>query len=183
MAKWIIDGSHSSAGFSVKHLMVSTVRGRFAEVQGEIDFEPGQAGKDYVEATINAASVSTNDEKRDGHLKSPEFFEVEKYPTITFKSKKVEWAGQEEFVVTGDLTIRDVTKEVTMDVEYSGQSKSPFGDTRAGFSARTQINRKDFGLNWNVALEAGGVMVSDKVQIVLDVEAVLQTAPVPAGAA
>lgn len=170
--KWIIDGSHSEVGFSVKHLMVSTVKGRFGKVSGSFDLDEQDHAKTAIEATIETVSISTNDEKRDGHLRSPEFFDSETYPNITFKSTKVEKVSDDQYIVTGDLTLRDVTKPVTMNVEYSGQVKSPFGDTRSGFSATTSISRKDFGLNWNVALEAGGVMVSDKVQIYLEIEAV-----------
>ncbi len=172
--KWVIDGSHSSAEFAVKHLMVSTVKGHFSEMAGEIEFDDANPANSAVEATIQVASINTRDEKRDGHLKSAEFFEAEKYPTITFKSTKVEKVSDTDHKVTGNLTIRDVTKEVVMDVEYAGQSKSPFGDTRSGFTGKTTINRKDFGLNWNVALEAGGVMVSEKVNIILEIEAILQ---------
>lgn len=174
--KWVIDGAHSSVDFSVKHLMVSTVKGAFGEVTGTIEFDDAQPTNSEVDAVIQVTSITTRDEKRDGHLKSPDFFDVEKYPTITFKSTKVETISPTEHKVTGDLTIRDVTKEVVLEVDYTGQAKSPFGDTRAGFSAKTSINRKDFGLNWNVALEAGGVMVSEKVNITLDIEAIQQAA-------
>ena len=174
--KWVIDGSHSSVDFSVKHLMVSTVKGAFGEVTGTIEFDDAHPANSEVDAVIQVGSINTRDEKRDGHLKSPDFFEVEKYPTITFKSTKVETISPTEHKVTGNLTIRDVTKEVVLEVDYTGQAKSPFGDTRAGFSAKTSVNRKDFGLNWNVALEAGGVMVSEKVNITLDIEAVQQAA-------
>ena len=178
--KWTIDGSHSSADFSVKHLMISTVKGSFSEVSGTIEFDDATPETSSVEATIQAASVHTRDERRDGHLRSADFFDVETYPTITFKSTSVEKVSDSEHKVTGDLTIHGVTKEVVLEVDYTGQAKSPFGDTRAGFTGKTNINRKDFGLNWNAALETGGVMVSDKVVITLDIEAI---AVVPAEAA
>jgi polyisoprenoid-binding protein YceI len=167
---WTIDNSHTLVEFSVKHLMVTTVKGRFTKVSGTGEFDEANPAKSYIEATIEADSITTGDEKRDGHLRTGDFFEVEKYPTITFKSSKVEKISDEEYKITGDLTIRDVTKEVTLVTEYAGKIKSPFGDIRAGFSAHTSVSRKDFGLNWNVALETGGVLVSDKVQINLEVE-------------
>lgn len=177
---WTIDGSHSLAEFSVRHMMVTTVKGRFQKVTGNIVWDEANPSASSVEATIDTASITTNDEKRDGHLVSPDFFEVEKYPTITFKSTKVEAKHADDFKVTGDLTIRGVTKEVTLDVEYNGSGKNPWGMTVAGFTAKTSINRKDFGLNWNVALETGGVLVSDKINITLEIEAV--AAPVEATA-
>ncbi len=170
--KWNIDGSHSSAEFSVKHMMITTTKGKFKVLSGTLDFEEGKVEGSYVEATIEAASIDSHDEKRDGHLRSADFLDVEKYPNITFKSTQVEKVKDDEWKVTGDLTIRDVTKSVVLDVEYAGQSKSPWGATAAGFSGKTSINRKDFGLNWNVALETGGVLVSDTVKISLELEAI-----------
>jgi len=178
--KWTVDASHSSVEFSVKHLMISTVKGRFKVYSGKVEFDEGKAHESKIDVNIDVSSVDTQDERRDGHLKSPEFFNTEKYPTITFRSTKVEKISDEEYKATGELTILDVTKEVVLDVEYAGQAKSHFGDNRAGFTAKTSINRKDFGLNWNVALEAGGVVVSDKVNISLDVELVEEVAKVEA---
>jgi polyisoprenoid-binding protein YceI len=177
---WTIDGSHSLAEFSVRHMMVSTVKGRFQKVSGNIVWDETNPAASSVEATIDATSITTHDEKRDGHLASADFFEVEKYPTITFKSTKVEAKHSDEFKVTGDLTMHGITKEVTLEVEYNGSGKNPWGMTVAGFTAKTSINRKDYGLNWNVALETGGMLVSDKINITLEVEAV--AAPVEATA-
>ncbi|NWJ98667.1 MAG: polyisoprenoid-binding protein, partial [Chloroflexi bacterium] len=155
---WTIDNSHTSAEFSVRHLMVTTVKGRFTKVSGTGEFDEADPSNSWVQATLESESINTGDEKRDGHLRTADFFEVEKYPLITFKSSRVEKISNEEYKIIGDLTIRDVTKEVTLAAEYAGQVKSPFGDIRAGFSAHTSISRKDFGLSWNVALETGGVM-------------------------
>ncbi|MDB5080717.1 MAG: YceI family protein [Chloroflexi bacterium] len=169
---WTIDGSHSLAEFSVKHMMVATVKGRFQNFSGNIVWDETNPANSSVEATLEVSSITTNDEKRDGHLASADFFETEKYPTITFVSKKVEAKSGEEFKVTGDLTMHGITKEVVLDVDYNGTGKNPWGMTVAGFSARTSVNRKDFGLNWNVALEAGGMLVSEKINISLEIEAV-----------
>jgi len=177
---WTIDGSHSLAEFSVKHMMVTTVKGRFQKISGNIVWDETNPSASSVEATIDASSITTHDEKRDAHLSSADFFELEKYPTITFKSTKVDAKNADNFKVTGDLTLHGVTKEVTLDVEYNGSGKNPWGMTVAGFTARTSVNRKDYGLNWNVALETGGMLVSDKVNITLEVEAV--AAPVEATA-
>ncbi|NWJ47922.1 MAG: YceI family protein [Chloroflexi bacterium] len=176
---WAIDTSHTNAAFAVKHLMISTVRGRFGAVAGTIEFDPANPTAATVEATADVTSIDTRDEKRDGHLKSPDFFDVENYPTITLKSKKVDVAGENEFKVTSDLTIHGITKEVVFDVEFLGTANGPWGDHRAAFTAKTSVSRKDFGLNWNVALETGGVLVGDKVTIELEVEA-LKLAPAAA---
>jgi polyisoprenoid-binding protein YceI len=178
--KWNIDNAHSNVEFAVKHMMISTVKGRFAKFSGSFDFEETSAAADSVEATIEVASIDTRDEKRDGHLSSPDFFDAATFPTITFKSTQIEKTSDNEFKVTGDLTIRDVTQPAVLDVEYNGQSKSPWGMTVAGFSAKTSVNRKDFGLNWNVALETGGFLVGDKINISLEIEGVAQAAQVPA---
>jgi polyisoprenoid-binding protein YceI len=178
--KWNIDSAHSLAEFSVKHMMVTTVKGRFDKVSGEVEFDEANPERSEVDVTIDTASITTRDEKRDAHLKSADFFEVEKYPTITFKSTKVEKTGNNEFRVTGDLTLHGVTKQVVLETEYAGQGKNPWGMTVAGFSAKTSVNRKDFGLNWNVALETGGMLVSEKVNI--NIEAELVAAPVTANA-
>ncbi len=177
---WTIDGSHSLAEFSVKHMMVSTVKGRFQKKRGNISWDEANPANSSVEATIDATSITTNDEKRDAHLASADFFETEKYPTITFKSTRVEARNADNFKVTGELTMHGVTREVTLDVEYNGSGQNPWGMTIAGFTAKTSLSRKDYGLNWNVALETGGVLVSDKVKINLEIEAV--AAPVEATA-
>ena len=171
---WIIDPSHTRAEFAVKHLMISTVRGQFTDISGTVDFNENDPTKSKVDVQIGVASLLTRDEKRDAHLKSPDFFEVEKYPTMIFKSKRATKIDPLHGKLVGDLTIRDVTKEVTLDVDYAGQAKTPWGTTSAGFTATTTINRKDWGLNWNVALETGGVLVGDDVKINLEVEIVKQ---------
>jgi polyisoprenoid-binding protein YceI len=180
MAKWNLDPAHTSAEFAAKHMMITTVRGGFKNVTGTIDFDPEHPEKASVEATINTAEMtSTGVQQRDDHLKSPDFLDIANYPTITFKSTKVEPSADGKTAkVSGDLTIRGVTRPVTLDVEYLGQIKSPFGDTRAGFAGSTRINREDFGLTWNMALEAGGWLVSKDVNLSVEVEAVL--APEPA---
>jgi polyisoprenoid-binding protein YceI len=171
---WIIDPSHTRAEFAVKHLMISTVRGQFTDINGTVDFNEKDPTKSKVDVQIGVASILTRDEKRDAHLKSPDFFEVEKYPYMTFKSKRAITIDPLHGKLVGDLTIRDVTHEVTLDVDYAGQAKTPWGTTSAGFTATATINRKDWGLNWNVALETGGVLVGDEVKINLEVEIVKQ---------
>ncbi len=169
---WVLDPHHTAVSFSAKHLGVSTVRGRFTKVDGEIDLDdPNDPTTARGTVVVETASVDTGNEGRDQHLRGADFFEVEKYPTITFKSTKVEGRG-DSYKLTGDLTIKDVTRPVTLDVTSEGQGTSPWGTTVAAYSASTTINRKDFGLNWNVALETGGVLVGKKVRIELNVQAV-----------
>jgi polyisoprenoid-binding protein YceI len=166
-----IDSSHSSVSFSARHLMVSKVRGRFAVSGGQIVIgEP--AGESSVEAVVDATSVQSGDAKRDEHLRSPDFFAVDTFPTISFRSDRVEDRGDGEFELAGHLSVRDVTRPVVLAGEYLGVQQSPWGDTRIGFTAETEVNRKDWGLEWNVALEAGGVLVGDKVKLTIDVEAI-----------
>ena len=167
---WIIDGGHSIIEFSVKHLMVTTVKGRFRTVAGNIVFDPTNPTAGTIDVTIEAASIDTNHERRDKELKSPLFFDVEQFPTLTFKSSQVGKIDDHTFKVTGDLTIHGVTNVVVLDVDYAGQAKNHFGGGVAGFNAKTVINRKDFGLNWNVALEAGGVVLGEKININLEIE-------------
>lgn len=170
---WTIDAAHSQATFSVRHMMVSTVRGHFNVLSGQLHIDEEHPENSWVEAEVDAASIDTRDEKRDGHLRSPDFFDAEKFPKITFKSTKVEHVGGQNYKVAGNLTMHGVTIPVTFDAEYSGQlQKDAFGLRRAGFAIKGVINRKDFGLNWNVALETGGVMVSDRVNVEIDLEAV-----------
>jgi polyisoprenoid-binding protein YceI len=169
---WEIDPSHSEVLFSVKHAMVTTVRGHFNVISGQLNIDEANPTNSWVEAQADASSIDTRDERRDGHLKSPDFFDVQNYPTITFKSTKVEPAGDHEYNVYGDLTMHGVTKPVLFKAEYSGQTKDPFGNLRAGLSAKTKINREDWGLTWNAALEAGGVLVSKDVNIEIDLSAV-----------
>lgn len=171
---WVIDASHSTITFSVRHLMISKVRGRFSRFDGTVDFDEQNPTNSKVQVTIDASSIDTRDERRDGHLMSPDFLDVANYPTLTFVSKRVEMIDESHGRIIGDLTIRGVTREVTLDVEYNGQSKSPWGTISAGFSATTKINRKDWGLTWNVALETGGVLVGEEVTIEIEIEIVKQ---------
>jgi polyisoprenoid-binding protein YceI len=174
---WDIDPNHTSAQFAIRHLMVSTVRGDFGKVSGVVNLDENDLTKSSVEATIDAASLNTRVADRDKHLKSAEFFDVEKYPTITFKSKRVEKTGEAKFKVTGDLTLRGITKEVVLDVEGTPTPfKDPRGITRMGGMASTKINRKDFGIQWSRALETGGMVVGDEVSVTIDIELTQRTA-------
>jgi polyisoprenoid-binding protein YceI/DNA-binding MarR family transcriptional regulator len=170
---WSIDSAHSAANFSVKHMMFSTVRGTLGTVTGTIVEDTSDLTRSSVEASIDLAALSTRDEKRDAHLKSPDFFDHEQHPAVTFKSTRVEGSG-DNFKVAGDLTIHGVTRPVTLNVTKTGTGTNPWGMQVAGFEATTTINRKDFGLNWNVALEAGGVLVGDTIKVEIEVEAVKQ---------
>ncbi len=171
---WKIDPAHSEINFTVRHMMISNVRGRFEKFDGTVEFDEKEPVESKVDVQIDAASISTRDPQRDAHLKSPDFFDVEKYPYITFRSTRVEPTDDRHGRLFGDLTIRDVTRQVVLEVEYSGQSKSPWGTTSAGFSGTTKINRKDFNLAWNVALETGGVLVGDEIKIDIELEIVKQ---------
>jgi polyisoprenoid-binding protein YceI len=172
-----IDTSHSAAQFKVRHMMIANVKGEFDKVSGTVTFDPANPSASTVEASIDVSTISTRDEQRDGHLKSGDFLDVEKYPSITFKSKKVTATGGDSFKVVGDLTIHGVTKEVTLDVEeLTGEAKDPWGNMRRGATARARINRKDFGMSFNVALEAGGFLVGEEVDLTLDIEMIAQAA-------
>lgn len=173
MSTWKIDAGHTTAGFSVKHMMFTTVRGKFSEVEGTITFDPANPSAASVDASVKVASVFTGVADRDNHLKSPDFFDAANHPDITFKSTSVKAASAEKATVVGNLTIRGVTKEVTLEVEFLGSGKNPWGATVAGFNATTTINREDFGLTWNQALEAGGILVGRDVKLELDVQAAL----------
>jgi polyisoprenoid-binding protein YceI len=177
---WQLDKAHSSINFSVRHMMISTARGRFEEFEGTFEINEADPGQSKIEVQIQAASINTKEAQRDGHLKSPDFFDVEKYPIITFKSKRVAKVGGQNVRLVGDLTIKDITKEVALDVEYAGQAKSPWGTINAGFTAQTKINRKDWGLTWNVALETGGMLVGEEVTISIELELVKQPEAEPA---
>ncbi|HLK11923.1 MAG TPA: YceI family protein [Candidatus Binatia bacterium] len=169
---WTLDPNHTSVQFSVRHMMVSTVRGGFDKVTGTVEEDPADLGKSKVEATIDAASVDTRVAKRDDHLRSPDFLDVAHHPTITFRSKRAEKAGAGRWRLVGDLTLHGVTKEVVLDVEGpTATVKDPMGSLRAGVHATTTIDRKDFGLVWNRALDGGGVVVGDEVAIAIDAEA------------
>ncbi|MCU1430380.1 MAG: polyisoprenoid-binding protein [Actinomycetia bacterium] len=170
---WIFDASHSSIEFVARHLMVTKVRGHFANVEGTITIAEKPL-ESSVRASVEVASVLSGDDKRDEHLRSSDFFEVDKYPTIDFVSTNVVDVGDGHYELIGDLTVHGVTRPVTWDLQYEGTVKDPWGGTRAGFSASVDVNRKDWGLTWNVALETGGFVVSDKVHLNLEVEAVKQ---------
>ena len=170
-ATWSIDPEHSNIGFKVKHLMVSNVKGNFEKLSGTVDIDDKNITKSKVEVTIDTNSINTGVQKRDEHLRSADFFDVAKFPTMNFVSKKVAKAGKDRLKVTGDLTLHGVTKEVVLDVEGpSKESKDPWGNIRKGATATAKINRKDFGLNWNKALETGGVLVGEEISITLEVE-------------
>ncbi len=169
---WEIDPAHSEATFSVKHMMFTTVRGHFNVLSGHLHIDEEHPENSWVDAQVDAASVDTRDERRDGHLRSADFFDTQNYPTLTFKSSKVESTGDHEYNVYGDLTMHGVTKPVKFKAEYGGQGKNPWGLHVAGLAAKAKINRKDWGLNWNQALETGGVLVSDDVNVEIDLEAV-----------
>ncbi|MBI5564065.1 MAG: YceI family protein [Chloroflexi bacterium] len=179
---WVIDSAHTEVNFSVRHMMISNVRGQFQKLTGTVEFDEANPTATKVDVQIEAASVNTKDEKRDGHLKSPDFFAADQYPYLTFKSKHVEVKDASHAYLTGDLTIRDVTREVVLEVEYNGSAKSPWGTTSAGFSARTTIKRKEWNLNWNVALETGGWLVGDDIHVSIELEVVRQPDAVPAEA-
>ncbi|HET7414943.1 MAG TPA: YceI family protein [Arthrobacter sp.] len=163
---WTLDQAHTEVGFSVRHAGISKVRGQFTDADATLTIGDS-VDTSSVEATVKTASFDSNDNNRDAHVKGADFFDVEQFPHMTFKATKVE-GTQDDFRVSGDLTIKDTTKPVTFDVEFGGVAVDPFGATRAGFSATTQISRKDFGITWNAALEAGGVLVGDKVTITVD---------------
>jgi polyisoprenoid-binding protein YceI len=169
---WQVDKSHSHINFTARHMMISKVRGEFNNYDLEVNFDENNPAATTVNAVIYIDSINTRDEQRDGHLRSPDFFNAAQYPVMTFKSKKVVQDSPNSGKLIGDLTIRDVTREVVLDVEYSGVIKSPFGSTSAGFSTKTAIDRKDWGLTWNVALETGGLLVSDQINIEIELELV-----------
>ena len=168
--QYAIDTAHSSVGFEIRHLAISKTRGTFGALEGTFEFVEGKPGEWSVEAVIQAASISTDNEDRDKHLKSPDFLDVEKFPTLTFKSKAVEMESENEGVLRGELTLHGVTRVVELDLEFLGTVTDPWGNEKAGFSATTKINRKDYGLTWNKALETGGLVVGDEVKITLEIE-------------
>jgi polyisoprenoid-binding protein YceI len=168
---WKIDPAHSRAEFKVKHMMISNVKGSFSGLTGTLIEDTTDPTRSQVEASIEISTLTTGDEQRDAHLKSADFFHHEQHPVMTFKSTEIEKKGDEDYTVKGNLTLHGVTKPVTFAVEGpSASSKDPWGNTRIGLSATTKINRKDFGLTWNAALESGGILVGEDVQIVLDVQ-------------
>lgn len=177
---WKIDPAHSQIDFAVRHMMISNVRGRFEKFSGNVNFNEEEPEKSSVEAQIEAASINTREEGRNAHLRSADFLNAEKFQYLTFKSKRIEMVDKQRGRIYGDLTIRDVTREVVLDTYYAGQSKSPDGKTSAGFTATTSINRTDWGLTWNVALETGGLLVGEEIKIEIEIEIVKQEATEPA---
>jgi polyisoprenoid-binding protein YceI len=168
--KYEFDKSHTTVGFQVRHI-VTNVGGKFQDFAGTIQVDKAKPESSSVEFTIQAASINTNEPKRDEHLKSPDFFDVANHPTITFRSTSVKPAGKDVYEVTGDLTMRGVTKRVTLPVTFLGEGKDPWGNEKIGFELSTVVNRKDYGINWNKTLDAGGVLVADEVRIQISVEA------------
>ncbi|GJM15813.1 MAG: polyisoprenoid-binding protein [Thermodesulfobacteriota bacterium] len=172
VAEYAIDPDHSAVIFKVKHLAISTVTGRFDLFEGSYKFDTENIANSSVDTTIVASSINTNEKDRDDHLKSDDFLDVEKYPNITFKSKEIKKVDGSDFQIVGDLTIHGVTKEVILDAVYEGSAKDPRGNERTGFVANGKINRKDFGMTWNKALELGGVVVGEEVRITLEVQGI-----------
>lgn len=170
-ATWNVDTAHSTVGFSVRHMMISNVKGTFNEFQGNIKADPEDLTGASIDFTIDANSIDTRKADRDNHLRSADFFDVENYPKLSFKATKIEKTSKDTYDLTGDFTIRDTTKPVTFNVKYEGMAKDPMsGDEAAGFTGKTTINRKEFGLTWNAALETGGVVVSDEVKINIEIQ-------------
>lgn len=170
---WQIDPTHTTVEFVAKHMMITTVKGRFADVEGTILADEADFERSQVQVTLKAASLDTRTEQRDTHLKSADFLDAENYPDVTFKSTSLSGA-KEKFRLTGDLTIRGTTRPITLDVTFEGTGKDPWGGTRSSFSAKGKIDRRDYGLTWNVALETGGILVSNEIKIHIEAQAVLQ---------
>lgn len=171
---WQIDYAHSQIEFSARHMMISKVRGRFEQFEGTVNYDPANPTNTTVNVAIDAASIYTRNDDRDNHLKSPDFLDAAQYPTLNFVSKRVEQVDANNGRLIGDLTIKGVTREVVLDVEYVGEALSPWGTTAAGFNASATINRKDWGLSWNVALETGGWLVGETITIDIELELVKQ---------
>lgn len=170
---WVIDPSHTTVEFVARHLMITKVRGTFTDIEGTVEISENPL-ESSVSATVKLASISTTDAKRDEHLRSADFFDVEKNPEMTFRSTNIKDVGDNRYILEGDLTVNGITRTVAFDVEFSGANKDPWGGTRAAFTAKAEVDRTDWGLTWNVALETGGVLVSNKVQIEVEVELVKQ---------
>jgi len=179
---WTLDPMHVEVGFAIRHLMISTVRGRFGSASGVVVFDEENPANTNVDVTIDVASVDTRQEMRDNHLRSADFFDVANHPVMHFVGKRLEGDVSKKFRLVGDLTIRGITREVTLDVANEGSTKDPWGNDRAGFSASAKLNRSDFNLTWNQALEAGGVVVGEEVKLSIDAEFIRQ-ASVPVSAA
>jgi len=173
-SRWVIEPTHSLVEFTVRHMMIANVKGRFSEVEGEVIGDPHDLTGATIQVSINTASVDTRVADRDNHLRSADFFDSENYPQMTFKSTKITKTGEGEYRIDGELTIRDVTNPITLEATFEGAGKDPWGGERAGFSAKGKLNRKDYGLTWNAALETGGVLVSDEVKINIEVELLKQ---------
>ncbi len=173
---WQVDGAHSSVSLTVRHMVISKVRGHFTKWNAKLALDTADLTRSAVEVQIDAASIDTGVADRDNHLRSPDFLDAQKYPSLTYKSRRVEAVAPERLRVVGDLTIRNVTREVVLDVDYGGQGKDPWGNQRVGFTATASLNRKDFGLTWNQALETGGVLVADRVDIEIELQAIKQSA-------
>jgi polyisoprenoid-binding protein YceI len=171
---WQVDGAHSAVNLTVRHMVISKVRGHFARWNAKLALDTANLARSAVEVDIEADSIVTGVADRDAHLKSADFLDAQKYPTLTYRSRRIEVVSKDRARVVGDLTIRGVTREVPLDVEVGGQGKDPWGNVRAGFSATASLNRKDFGLTWNQALETGGVLVADRVDIEIELQAILQ---------
>ncbi len=173
---WQVDGVHSAVNLTVRHMVITKVRGHFGKWSATLQLDTAELTRSTVEVDIEAASIETGVADRDTHLRSPDFLDAAKYPTLRYRSRRVEAVSKDRLRVVGDLTIRDVTREIVLDVEYGGQGKDPWGNTRVGFTATTSLNRKDFGLTWNQALETGGVLVADRVDIEIELQAIKQAA-------
>jgi polyisoprenoid-binding protein YceI len=180
--RWNIDPAHTNVEFSVRHLMISTVKGRFADIAGYVVADESDLSSVTVDVTIQAASIDTRQPDRDAHLRSPDFLDVEKFPTITFKGTHIAGDHMSEFQLHGNLTIHGVTKPIALDVTAEGRGKDPWGGERMGYSAHAKINRTDFGLSWNQALETGGVVVGHEIKLSIDLEVIKVPAEQPVGA-
>ena len=169
---WTVDASHSNVEFSVKHLMISSVKGHFGDVKGTVTYNEANPAQSRVEIEVGIHSIDTRAEQRDAHLRSPDFFDADKFPTMRFVSKRIDGDINGEFKLIGDLTIRDTTREVTLDAEFHGREKDPWGGERMGFEAKGKLNRGDYGLQWNQVLESGGWLVGDDIKLSIEVELV-----------
>ncbi|MFJ9007220.1 YceI family protein [Streptomyces canus] len=169
---YTIDASHSTIGFTVRHAMVTNVKGKFDEFSGSLHLDGGDPSASTASIDVKMDSIDTGSEDRDGHLKSADFFKIEEFPTMTFRSTKAEALGDEDYRITGDLTILGTTKPLTIDLEFNGAAKDPFGNERVGFEGKAEIKRSEWGLTWNAALETGGVLISDKIKLSFDISAI-----------
>ncbi|HYF93838.1 MAG TPA: YceI family protein [Symbiobacteriaceae bacterium] len=173
-AKWVLDPAHTLLEFSIRHMMITNVKGRFSKLEGFVEADLNDLTQAEISVSVDAASIDTGEPQRDGHLRSADFFDVEKYPALTFKSWRIDRKGENQYELVGDLTIHGTTKTSIWTLTFEGQGKDPWGNERAGFSAETRVNRKDFGLTWNAVLETGGILVGDEVRISVQAEAIKQ---------